>query len=193
MNYNQDVTKKSHQLHIYYGTGKGKTTACLGLAIRCLGAGKQVTILYFDKGHDAENEHYSERKILRQLDHCTIIPTGCERLNINKDGSFRFGVLPEDLQEAQKALNIIQKLILNPKQDILILDEILAAVAYKLISKQDVMDIVDLYNKNRSFELVFSGHIIWPELQDKADLVTQVKKVKHYFDKGIPPRLGIEI
>ena len=68
------------QIHIYYGYGKGKTTCCVGLAIRSLGAGKRVALVQFDKGYDGEKEHYSERHILRQLDGIELYPTGCERM-----------------------------------------------------------------------------------------------------------------
>jgi len=179
-----------YQIHVYYGFGKGKTTACTGLAIRALGAGKKVTIVYFDKGHRNENEHYSERKILRQLNGCTIIPTGCER--VMEDGSFRFGNTDTDYNEAMRGLNIAKSLIESGDQDILILDEILAAVLTKLITKEDVMSFIDLYKKNPRCELILSGHKVWKELTDIADLVTEVKKHKHYYDLGVKARLGID-
>ena len=79
-------------LHVYYGYGKGKTTSTLGLAVRAIGAGKKVIIIQFDKGYDGENEHYSERHIIRKLKELgyqiEIYPTGCERMN--PDGTFRF-------------------------------------------------------------------------------------------------------
>lgn len=179
-----------HKLHIYYGYGKGKTTSCIGLAIRALGAGKRVSLVQLDKGYDGEREHYSERQILRQLEGIDLYPTGCERMM--PDGSFRFGVEERDLKEARQGIGIAKKLLQEGDQDILILDEILAAVAYKLLEKGDVIGLLDLYDSDRRCELVISGHKVWPDLVERADLVTEMRKVKHYFRKGTPARLGIE-
>ena len=180
----------SHQIHLYYGLGKGKTTACTGLAIRALGAGKKVTIIYFDKGHKEENEHYSERKILRKLDGCTIIPTGCER--INDDGSFRLGNTADDYSEANRGVDIAKSLIESGDQDVLILDEILACVLTNLIDKNKIMQLIYLHKQNPRCELVLSGHKVWKELIESVDLVTEIKKHKHYYDCGVKARLGID-
>ena len=183
-------------IHLYYGYGKGKTTSVIGLAIRALGAGKSVAMIQFDKGYDGENEHYSERVVLRklmQLDYrLQLYPTGCERMN--SDGTFRFKTNDEDIKEAQRALKIAKDLIHNKNTvDVLILDEALAAVAYNLIKKEDIHDLIGLYEKrHKPCELILTGHKIWPELEQKADLITEMRKVKHYFDKGVPAKLGIE-
>ena len=178
------------QIHIYYGYGKGKTTCCVGLAIRSLGAGKRVALVQFDKGYDGEKEHYSERHILRQLDGIELYPTGCERML--PDGSFRFGAEPQDVEEARRGMAIARRLVVEGEQDILILDEVLAAVAYELLVQQDVMDLLDVYSADRRCELVLSGHQVWLELVERADLVTEMRKVKHYFGNGVPARPGIE-
>ena len=186
--------EKKHQVHVYYGYGKGKTTAATGLAVRMLGAGGSVAIVQFDKGHDRENDHYKEMVIIRKLEvlgyPIEIHSTGCERMN--KDGTFRFKNADEDFAEAKRALDISRKLITEGKQNLLILDEILAASAYHLIEEKDVLDILDLYYKNRRFELVLTGHKLFPGLEEKVGLVTEMRKVKHYFDKGIQAREGIE-
>ncbi|MBX7045272.1 MAG: cob(I)yrinic acid a,c-diamide adenosyltransferase [Ignavibacteria bacterium] len=186
--------KDKNMLHIYYGYGKGKTTSVMGLAIRALGAGKKVAIVQFDKGYDGQNEHYAERNILRKLKEIgypiEIYPTGCERMN--EDGTFRFKNAEEDFAEAKRGLQIASDLIRNGDIDLLILDEAVAAVVYHLLEKKDVESLINEYNKNRRFELVLTGHKLWEGLEEKADLVTEMRKVKHYFDKGIPARLGIE-
>ena len=182
--------ESAHQLHVYYGFGKGKTTCCIGLAIRALGAGKRVGLVQFDKGYDGENEHYSERHILRSLDRIEIHPTGCERMM--DDGSFRFGAEPSDIAEAERGVEIATRLILGGDLDLLILDEILAAAAYGLLDRDRVMQVIQKYNENRQCELVLSGHEIWDGLLEKADLVTEMRKVKHYYAKGTGARLGIE-
>ncbi len=181
-------------LHIYYGYGKGKTTSTIGLAIRALGAGKKVALVQFDKGYDGTNEHYAERVILRKLKETgfdiDIYPTGCERMN--SDGTFRFGNEEQDFAEAKRGLAIARDLILNGKQDVLILDESIATVAYNLLTKEEVEELIDLFKKNKRFELIMTGHKLWEGLEEKADLITEMRKVKHYFDNGIPARPGIE-
>ena len=181
---------QSHQIHIYYGYGKGKTTCCVGLAIRALGAGKGVALVQFDKGYDGEQEHYSERHVLRKLEGIHLYPTGCERMM--PDGSFRFGAEAQDLKEARRGLKVAERLIREGNQDLLILDEVLAAVAYDLLERVDVMRLLDLYDADRGCELVMSGHKVWDDLVERADLVTEMRKVKHYYGKGTPARLGIE-
>jgi len=192
--YNKLSREDKNCLHIYYGYGKGKTTSVIGLAIRALGAGKKVVIVQFDKGFDGENEHYSERIILRKLIEIgyplEIYPTGCERMNT--DGTFRFKNTPADFKEAAKALEISKELIKSGKQDLLILDEAIAAATYHLIKKSDVEELVEEYKKRKEFEFVMTGHKIWDYLHENADLITEMRKEKHYFDKGIPARKGIE-
>ena len=182
--------RADHQIHVYYGYGKGKTTCCMGLAVRALGAGRQVAIVQFDKGYDGENEHYSERHVLRKLDGVDLFPTGCERMQ--PDGTFRFGVQEEDLAEAQRGLGIARELIESGTQGLLVLDEVLAAVAYDLLEPSDVMALLDVYDRDRRCELVLSGHKVWKELVARVDLVTEMRKVKHYYAKGTPARPGIE-
>ena len=188
------LDEKKHQIHIYYGYGKGKTTAAMGLALRALGSGKSVAIVQFDKGYDEKNEHYHEGLAFRELlelgYHVEIHQTGCNRMN--EDGTFRFKNADEDFNEAKRALDITKNLITKSKQDLLILDEIIAAVNYHLIKESDVFEILDLYDSNRRFELVMTGHKLFDGLEERAGLITEMRKVKHYFDDGIQARLGIE-
>jgi cob(I)alamin adenosyltransferase len=192
--YEKMPEKKKHQVHVYYGYGKGKTTAVIGLIIRTLGAGRSAAMVQFDKGYDGVKEHYNERHMLRRLQELgypvEFYPTGCER--INEDGTFRFKNAEEDYKEAEKGLYIARNLIKKGKQNLLILDEILAATAYHLIDEKDVFGILDLYEKNRRFELVLTGHKLFDGLDERAGLITEMRKVKHYFDEGIQARKGIE-
>lgn len=192
--YEKMPDEKKHQIHVYYGYGKGKTTALMGLALRALGAGKKVAIVQFDKGYDGVHEHYGERHIIRKLKdigyNIKMFITGCERMN--EDGTFRFKNADVDFEEAGKALSITHELIIKGEQDLLLLDEILAASAYHLIEEKDVIDIIDLYNKNRRFEMVMTGHKLFDGLEEKVGLITEMRKVKHYFDEGIQAREGIE-
>lgn len=183
-----------HCFHIYYGYGKGKTTCVMGLIMRALGAGLRVRLVQFDKGYEGTNEHYSELNTLRKLKESgydiDFFSTGCERMN--EDGTFRFKNSEEDFKEAQRALGIARELIKEGKQDLLILDEGIAAVVYHLIDKKEIDDIITLWEKNKKFELVMTGHKLWEGLEERADLITEMRKVKHYFDKGIPIRTGID-
>jgi len=192
--YEKLPDEKKHQIHLYYGYGKGKTSAAVGLSTRMLGAGKRVAIVEFDKGFDQTKEHYYERRIFLKLKELgypiDVYSTGCERMN--EDGTFRFKNADEDFKEAQRALGIVRDLITNGNQDLLVLDEFVAAVNYHLIEPKDVFDIIDLYNKNRRFELVMTGHKLFDGLEERVDLITEMRKVKHYFDKGIQARMGIE-
>jgi len=192
--YEELPDEKKNQIHVYYGYGKGKTTAAIGLVMRTLGVGKKAAIVQFDKGYDGKIEHYGERNLIRKLIEfgypVELYTTGCERMN--EDGTFRFKNADEDFAEAKKALELSRRLITKGKQDLLVLDEIIAACAYHLIEEKDVFDIIELYNKNRRFELVMTGHKLFPGLEEKVGLITEMRKVKHYFDEGIQAREGIE-
>ncbi len=192
--YEKLPDEQKHQVHVYYGYGKGKTTAAMGLAFRMLGAGGSTAIVQFDKGHDRENDHYKEITIIKKLKELgypvEIYSTGCERMN--EDGTFRFKNADEDFEEAKRAIEISRKLIKEGKQNLLVLDELLAASAYHLIEEKEVLDILDLYYNNRRFELVLTGHKLFPGLEDRVGLITEMRKVKHYFDDGIQAREGIE-
>jgi cob(I)alamin adenosyltransferase len=179
-----------NRLHIYYGYGKGKTTSAIGLAVRALGAGKKVALVQFDKGYDGLNEHYSERKILRQFKDLRLFPYGKER--VLGPNAFRFKNEAGDFEEAQMGLAQARALITAGDQDLLILDELLASVMTKLVTQKEVMELVELYTQNRRCELVITGHQVWPELTERADLVTEMRKEKHYFDRKAPSKEGIE-
>ncbi len=179
-------------IHAYFGYGKGKTTAALGLAVRAAGARKKVFFLQFDKGYDPERgEHYSERRILRHIHEIELLPTGCER--VLADGSFRFGVTEPDLAEARRGLKEARRAIESGAYDLVILDEALGALAYGLVSEDDVLGVLDAYEAaGRPCELVLTGHKLPDAVKARADLVTEMRKVKHYFEKGVKAREGIE-
>lgn len=187
-------SEDKHCFHIYYGYGKGKTTCVIGLIIRALGAGLKVRLVQFDKGYEGKNEHYAELNTLRKLKEVgydiEFYSTGCERMN--EDGTFRFKNSEDDFAEAKRGLSIAKQLIIGGDQDLLILDEGIAAVVYHLLEKEDIEELIELWNKNKRFELVITGHKLWDGLEEKADLITEMRKVKHYFDKGIPIRVGID-
>jgi len=178
------------KIQIYTGDGKGKTTCSVGLLIRALGNGFKVAFVQFDKGFHGD-EHYAERKILRQLDGIDLFPTGCERMRPGQ--KFRFGVLPEDLAEAQRGLDIVMDLIRNPRHQVVVLDEILSAIPYHLLKEVQVHALLDAYQQaGRPFELILTGRRASQALIERVDLVTEMKPLKHYFDAGLAARPGIE-
>jgi cob(I)alamin adenosyltransferase len=184
------IRPMEHRLHLYYGDGKGKTTAAVGLAVRSLGAGLKVVLVQFDKGFNGDAEHYSERKILRRLPNLRLFAFGKER--VLGPESFRFKNELGDYQEAQAALSKARELVAGGDQNLLILDELLTMVSAKLLKKQEVMELAELYDKHRSCELVLTGLKAWSELIKLSDLATEMRKEKHYFDRKEPPKEGIE-
>jgi len=176
------------RIQIYTGHGKGKTTASLGLAIRALGSNKKVAIVYFDKGGD----HYSERRILdklKQSENLDYFVFGALRFDpVAK--TFRFGVEDRDKAEAGKALIKVEELFKENNLDLLILDEINSTISLGMLKLEPVLALLD--KKPEDLELVLTGRDASQELLDKADLVTEMKLIKHYFYQGQEARAGIE-
>ena len=178
------------RVHVYTGAGKGKTTCALGLCIRALGNGWRVALVQFDKGFDGENEHYAERRVLRGLEGIDLHPTGCERMN--PDGTFRFGCEPRDIEEAARGLRAAEEAIAGGRHRLVVLDEALSAVMVGLFGREEVMRLLDIHAARPAAELVLTGLNAWPELVERADLVTEMRKVKHYYDAGLGARPGVE-
>jgi len=177
-------------IQFYVGDGKGKTTCSIGLTIRALGAGKRVAFVQFDKGHDPGRENYSERNVLRTLDGLDLVPTGCERRR--PDGTFRSDATAEDRAEAGRGLGLVRDLIEAGEHELIVCDEILTCVTTRLIERKDVETILDVYGARQDVELVMTGRCSDEALLKRADLVTEMRKVKHYFDAGVKARKGIE-
>jgi cob(I)alamin adenosyltransferase len=175
------------QIQIYTGDGKGKTTAALGLAVRAVGAGKKVAIVYFDKGGD----HYSERKVLIEkfADQIDFHATGQDRIDPDT-GRFRFGVESEDISEAKAGLELAQKILLAAKHDLVILDEINTVVSLGMLESKLVEDL--LRSKPVQIELVLTGRGAPQAFRDLADLVTDMGLVDHYYYRGVMAREGID-
>lgn len=176
-------------LHIYTGDGKGKTTAAIGLAIRAAGAEMKVAFIQFDKGWEGE-EFYFERKILRKIDNIDLFPTGT--LRHHKDGSFRFDLKEEDIKEARRGLEIAYKILKEGKYHLVILDEIIVSIYTKLLSLEEVLNLIKFWRQNCQNELVLTGRYAPEEILKEADLITEMKNLKHYFNSGIKARKGIE-
>jgi len=166
-------------VHLYYGNGKGKTTAAMGLALRAAGCGLQVYIAQFVKGMK-----YSElNSLLKLKDNITVKQYG--------RGCFiRRQATEKDVQAAQKGLAEVKDIIASEKYDVVILDEITIAEFFKLISVQDILEIIAA--KPKHVELVLTGRKADVKIIDAADLVTEMVEIKHYYTKGIEARTGIE-
>jgi len=172
-------------IHAYTGDGKGKTTAAIGLLIRAFGSGKRVSIIFFDKG--SETYRHNELVVLDRLAIEYHI-TGLERMK--SDGSFRFGVIEEDISEADRGIALARDIVENGQLDLLVLDEALSSVTYGLLRKDALMQLIKIIPEN--LELVLTGRSDDPEIFDQVDLVTSMVKQKHYFDRGVKARPGIE-
>lgn len=166
-------------VHVYTGNGKGKTTAAIGLAIRAVGAGLNVFIAQFIK-----KGFYSEIKSLSKFsDSITIKQFGL--------GHFIKGAASvEDLSVAQAGINEMESIVSSGDYSVVILDEANVAVKLGLFSVEDLLYIID--NKPNNVELIITGRDANQELIKKADLVTEMKEIKHYFKEGITARVGIE-
>lgn len=172
------IVKKGY-VQVYTGQGKGKTTAALGLALRAAGAGLKIFILQFIKNND-----YSELKALKRFsDLVTVEQFGC---------GFLFNRSPEseDRDAVRKGLERAKSVAASGQYDLVILDEANVLIKYALLSEQDCLDIIALKAENT--ELVFTGRHASPGLMQAADLVTEMKAIKHYFEKGVTARPGIE-
>jgi cob(I)alamin adenosyltransferase len=166
-------------MQIYTGNGKGKTTAALGLALRAVGAGKNVFFAQFIKG-----KPYSEMEAVEKfIPDITIKQYGLGCFIIEKPTE-------ADIQAAQTGLAEVTGILKSGDYDVVVLDEATIALYYQLFSIDEFLDV--LKNKNPKTEVVITGRYAPPELIELADLVTDMKEVKHYYTKGIEARKGIE-
>lgn len=173
--------KKSRKgyTQVYTGNGKGKTTAAIGLAIRAAGAGLKVFIAQFIKMGD-----YSEIKALKRFS---------DLITVEQFGLGRFAnriPAPEDIKAAKEGLERVRTVLATDEYNIVIMEEANVAVKLGLFGVQDLLKII--INKPYDKELVITGRGASPRVIEIADLVTEMKPIKHYFQKGVPARIGIE-
>ena len=172
-------------IHAYTGDGKGKTTASIGLLIRAFGAGKKVLNISFDKG--SITYKHNEISVFEKLGIEYAI-TGLERMS--PDGKFRFKNNEGDKKEALRGISLAKVAIQNSKYDLIVLDEILSACEYGLINENLLIELLKSIPTN--LELVITGRCSSNKILEHCDLVTSMTKIKHYFDKGVQARPGIE-
>ncbi|GBD92984.1 cob(I)yrinic acid a,c-diamide adenosyltransferase [bacterium BMS3Abin05] len=171
---------KKGYIQVYTGDGKGKTTAALGLAFRAAGNDFRVYIGQFMKGQE-----YGELKTAERLAPNIVIEQFGKPTFVHVDKATE-----EDIQAAQNGLARLREVVKGGLYDIVIMDEVNVALYFKLITVEDVLEILE--NKPASVEIILTGRYAPRELIDRADLVTEMKEIKHYFARGVPARMGIE-
>jgi len=165
-------------VQVYTGNGKGKTTASLGLALRAAGAGLNVYIVQFLKKGD-----YSEIKALSRFENITIEQYGLGKFVQGKPSD-------EDKAAGAKGYEKLVHVLKANKHDLVIAEEGNVAVMCNLICEDELLSLIDM--KPANVELVITGRGATAKVIEKADLVTEMKEIKHYYKNGVKARVGIE-
>ncbi len=164
----------------YYGRGKGKTTAALGQGFRATGHGFKVYMIQFMKG----NTKYGEVEAIKAT----------PNFELRQFGTTELIEIPHeiDLDEGKKALEFADKIITSDEYDIVILDEVGVAIEMNVVDVEDVLKLIE--KKPEKVELILTGgRKMHPKIKARADLLTEMKMIKHYYSsKGINARHGIE-
>jgi len=168
---------------VYTGPGKGKTTAALGTMLRCVGQGLKVLMVQFIKG----SWHYGELEAARLLGEgrFKIVPMGRGFVKVGAEKPD-----PEDIRLAQEAWAFARKNILGGQYDLVILDEINYVISYKMLDAGVVVEA--LKKKPETLHVILTGRNAHPAIVELADLVTEMREVKHPYQKGISAQKGIE-
>lgn len=168
-------------IQIYTGNGKGKSTAALGQAVRAAGYGLKTYIIQFMKEYP-----YSELNSLKKLSEWITIEQVC-----NDDFVFKKVNPPqEEIDKANSALERAKEKMYSGDYDLIILDEVCVSIYFRLLKVEDVLSFMEY--KPDNVELILTGRYAPQQLIDKADLVTEMKEIKHYYRNGILSRKGIE-
>ncbi|MFC2103464.1 cob(I)yrinic acid a,c-diamide adenosyltransferase [Bacteroidota bacterium] len=168
-------------MQIYTGAGKGKTTAAIGQAVRAAGFGLKSYIAQFMKEFP-----YNELNSLKFLNEwITVEQFGGDEFVYRKEPPGR-----EEIEKAQRGLNTVIKNMLSGDYDIIILDEVCVSIYFGLFTAKDVIPIIE--QKPKNVELILTGRYCPDEIMEKADLITEMKEIKHYYEKGVTSRRGIE-
>jgi cob(I)alamin adenosyltransferase len=166
-------------VHILTGDGKGKTTAALGLAVRAAGAGLKVFFAQFIKKGE-----YSEIKALKRF---------ADLITVEQFGLGRFAdqnPKPEDIRAARNGLERVKQIMADKAYDVVILDEANVAAKLGLLTIQDLLGLI--VNKPFEMEVVLTGRHAPIKIMEMADVVTEMVAHKHYYQKGVPARVGID-
>jgi len=175
------VRKNSRGLvQVFTGNGKGKTSAALGAVLRAVGHGLRVCIVFFMKG----KYPYGEFSTLPKLPNVDVASFGLRCLI---DPSH---INPEEIEQAKLALSTAQQAMLSGNYDMVVLDEVNVAVYFKLIELDEVIKLIE--DKPPKLDIILTGRYADAKLIELADLVTEMVKLKHPYDKGVKARKGIE-
>jgi cob(I)alamin adenosyltransferase len=168
---------------VYTGPGKGKTTAALGTALRCVGQGLRVLMVQFIKG----SWHYGELEAAHLLgeERFKILPMGRGFVKVGAEKPD-----PEDIRLAREAWEFARENILGGQYDLVILDEINYVISYKMLDAEGVVEALKI--KPQSLHVLLTGRNAHPAIVELADLVTEMREVKHPYQKGISAQRGIE-
>lgn len=168
-------------IQVYTGNGKGKTTAAIGQAVRAAGSGLNVYFVQFMK-----NYPYGEVKLLQNLSsHITLKRYGTDDFVFKKEPPSN-----DLIREMQKGLDEAEEAMCSTAFDLVILDEILVSIYFKLFTTERVLQFCK--KKPKTVELILTGRYCPNPISDLADLVTKMNEVKHYYQKGVTARRGIE-
>ena len=174
---------KNGYVQIYTGDGKGKTTAAVGLAVRAAGNGYNVFMVQFLKGNKTGEIESAKR-----------LAPFFNIFRFEKKRGFFWTLNAEEKiqlkQEVQNAYEFCKEVLKEEKCDILIMDEVMGALSNKLISEEQLLQLIE--NKPGNIELILTGRNAPKAIIDKANLVTEMKDIKHYYNEGIQSREGIE-
>ena len=167
-------------LMVYSGSGKGKTTAALGLALRAVGHGKKVLMIQFMKG----DETYGEVTAAKHLPGFAIVQKGLPMF-VDRDEPD-----PASLVLAAEAIGLAREAVSSDNYDLVILDELNVALDFGLVTLEQVMELLD--GRRADLDLVLTGRRAHTEVVKRADMVSEVLEIKHHYHKGIGARKGIE-
>ena len=173
-------------IQLFEGHGKGKSTAALGTAIRAMGAGHNVAIVYFDKG----GTHYFEREMLAKCPELiSVHATGRDRID-PVTGRFDFEITDIDKTEGARGLAIVEEIFNKNQHQLVILDEINSSADLGIVDVKEVLKLID--KKPSGVELILTGRDAPEALRERAHLITEMKLKKHYFYSGVGEREGID-
>jgi cob(I)alamin adenosyltransferase len=168
---------------VFTGDGKGKTSAALGIALRASGHKMSVSVIQFIKSSDPTGEAMAAERLAPELE---FVSLGSGFVNCLGDEK----PLSEHKRSAAEAMALARQRILSGSRDIVVLDEINTAVALGLLDVKEVIDL--LAQKPSSLHVVLTGRSARPEVIEAADLVTEMRNIKHPYDRGIPAQKGID-
>lgn len=175
-----DIRKSLGLVQVYTGDGKGKTTAALGLALRASGRGLNVMMVQFMK----PDAGFGEQEAVKNIPNFTIVSLGPNHF-CGSDKTH-----DEDVRCSEEAMKKSKEVLSSGEYDLVILDEVNNALRFGYVESSDVISMLE--SRAPHVEVVLTGRRVPQEIIDYADLVTEMRMIKHPFDKGIGARIGIE-